>query len=40
MSSEFNQIILSYHELHIITNSLSVYRMHLYENYDKEAISC
>ena len=36
MASEFNQITLSHHELHVITNALSVYRMYLYEDYDKE----
>lgn len=36
MAPEFNQIILSYHELHVITSALTVYRMYLYEDYDKE----
>ena len=36
MAPEFNQIILSHHELRVITNSLSVYRMYLHEDYDKE----
>lgn len=35
--SKFNhKVTLSTHELHVITNALSVYRMYLYEDYDKE----
>lgn len=30
------ELKLSYHDLHVITNALSVYRMYLYEDYDKE----
>lgn len=36
MAPEFKQITLSHHELYVTINSLNVYRMYLYEDYDKE----
>ena len=38
MTYEFKEITLTRHELHVVTNALSVYLMYLREDYDKEDI--